>query len=225
MAEWGGTARAEAFTTSGTWTRPSGIEWVDVLLVGGGGAGGGTASGSTFGGGGGGAEVRFRRVYVNGNLTITIGAGGSGDTSSGEDGEDSTVALAGVTVFSAVGGGGGTTGGSGGGGDGGGTLSDDRPTEGEESIRYSDCACSGAAGGASVGVGSNSFFAVGGAFGGADGGSGGGASYGAGADAGADEHGGTNAVANTGAGGGGSGKGFASGGDGGSGYCIVYWVG
>ena len=39
MGEWGGVAKSEEFTSSGTWTRPAGVEWVDVLLVAAGGGG------------------------------------------------------------------------------------------------------------------------------------------------------------------------------------------
>lgn len=64
-----------AFTSSGTLTVSApGI--VEVLAVGGGGGGGGYYSG----GGGGGGGVVLATVYVEANVTITVGAGGAGAT-------------------------------------------------------------------------------------------------------------------------------------------------
>ena len=87
----------QEFTTSGTWTAPSGVNTVEVLAVagGGGGGGGGCSMGGTGslgnttarpsgrgGGGGGGGEVVLRRLSVTPNTayTVTIGAGGTGAT-------------------------------------------------------------------------------------------------------------------------------------------------
>ncbi len=73
---------ARAYTTSGsphTWTKPAGLKYVVVELVGGGGAGrtGGDTDGNQPGGGGGGAGGYSRKLIAAGSLgateTVTIG--------------------------------------------------------------------------------------------------------------------------------------------------------
>jgi len=99
---------------------------VDVLVIGGGGGGGFNAGG----GGGAGAVVFYPNIRFKGGqgYTITVGAGGAGGTSGTSPvvGNDSQIAMGGVTIFRAQGGGAGgnvgtngTSGGSGGGGGGG----------------------------------------------------------------------------------------------------------
>jgi len=78
----------ETFTSSGTWTRPTGVDYVAVLAVG---AGGGGASGdarldnevagfTTSGGGkgGAGAFVIVRDLYVGDQTTVSVGVGSGG---------------------------------------------------------------------------------------------------------------------------------------------------
>lgn len=68
-----------------TWSPPSGVAQVDVLVVGGGGGGGGgsqvlttPADTATSGGGGGGGSVTLaNNVAVSNNVTITVGEGGA----------------------------------------------------------------------------------------------------------------------------------------------------
>ena len=102
---------------------------VEMLLVGGGGGGGSQGSPNGAGGGGAGGVVHHATLPVDGNLTITIGTGGTppGSTGAvGSDGVDSTVVSPdGPYTITASGGGGGgafglagRTGGSGGGGGG-----------------------------------------------------------------------------------------------------------
>lgn len=71
------------FTSSGTWTVPSGITKVDAYVVGGGGAGGSySASGSSGrgGGGGGGYCKLYKNITVTPgtNVSIVVGTGGEG---------------------------------------------------------------------------------------------------------------------------------------------------
>lgn len=68
-----------AFTASGTWTKPNGVSadaWVIVQCWG---AGGGGGTGTRAGGGGGGffAEKRFRLGDLSSTETVTIGAAGA----------------------------------------------------------------------------------------------------------------------------------------------------
>lgn len=81
--------KVQTFTSSGTFTLPSGYGAskpliVDLIISGGGGGGGGGASNiaasNGFGGGGGGSGcvAFFNDIALTANATITIGAGGSG---------------------------------------------------------------------------------------------------------------------------------------------------
>tara|TARA_R110002020_G_scaffold471870_1_gene699333 strand:- start:304 stop:2673 length:2370 start_codon:yes stop_codon:yes gene_type:complete len=76
----GGFQSMQVFTSSGTWTKPSGITKVKVTVVGGGGGGSGWDSGddNAMGGGGGGASIEVIDVSSVSSVTVTIGAGGAG---------------------------------------------------------------------------------------------------------------------------------------------------
>ena len=83
-----GLTSMQVFTSSGTWTKPSGITKVKVTVVGGGGGGGGVPSIAAInpgsaGGGGGGTAIEVIDVSSTSSATVTIGAGGAGGTSSG----------------------------------------------------------------------------------------------------------------------------------------------
>lgn len=81
---------SQEFTTSGTFTVPAGIEYLKVSITkatggGGGGGGGGVYTNTDFAGGGGGGagglanpEVHYLAVTAGQNITVTIGAAGSG---------------------------------------------------------------------------------------------------------------------------------------------------
>ena len=77
----------QSFTTSGTWTRPTGCKYIKVTCIGGGGAGGGSAATSSNvscggSGGGGGASIEYIDVTSLASATVTVGAGGSGSSGS-----------------------------------------------------------------------------------------------------------------------------------------------
>lgn len=98
---------AQTFTSSGTFTIPSGVTAIKMTIVGGGGAGGSGAAGPAGGGGGGGAAIKFLTGLTPGNtLTVTVGA--AGGTSSVASGTQS------ITTVSATGGAAGGPGSTGG---------------------------------------------------------------------------------------------------------------
>jgi len=112
----GGIVSTQVFTSSGTWTRPSGIRTVLVKVVGGGGGGGGVSDTSgvfaSGGGGSGGYAYELIDVSSTSSATVTIGAGGAGGAAgnnAGATGATSSFAAL-VTATGGVGGGtGGTT--------------------------------------------------------------------------------------------------------------------
>ena len=66
-------ANSQYFTSSGTFVKPANVFTIGFLLIGGG------ASGAYDGGGGGGGQsVRCAKIAITGNVTVTLGAGGSG---------------------------------------------------------------------------------------------------------------------------------------------------
>ena len=108
-----------ATTTTTSWTCPAGVNTIEVLVVAGGGGGG-----SGLGSGGGGGGVIYNAVYPVTPTTVysvTVGAGGLGNTSANGPGAQGSNSV--FDKLTAIGGGGGaqegaqnaTTGGSGGG--------------------------------------------------------------------------------------------------------------
>ncbi len=115
---------SETFTSSGDWVRPTGVEYLNAVVLisgGGGGAGGGiidavTTSGSVTvaggGGGGGGFFAVARDLYVGdaGTWAVTVGAGGSGGTARTKvKASGTSVPGASSTTFGGVGSNGGAT--------------------------------------------------------------------------------------------------------------------
>ena len=100
-------AQYQSFTSSGTFSVPSGVSVVDVLVVAGGGGGG-----SQHGGGGGAGGLIYRPAFTvtpGGTVSVTVGDGAAGDPGSdggtdyGSTGQDSVFG-----TLTAKGGGGGT---------------------------------------------------------------------------------------------------------------------
>ena len=104
----------EAFTSDGTWTKPAGLLYAVVEVMGAGGGGGsaaGTGSGEGSCASGGGSGGYARKVFAAADLpascAVTVGAGGAGGTAGGNGtaGEDSTFAGTGITTVTGGGGG------------------------------------------------------------------------------------------------------------------------
>jgi len=90
---WGNAVDYQEFTSSGTWTKPTGVTGIYVEIVGGGaggGSGGRTATTSSRSGGGGGAggtylNRRLKASDVAATITVTVGAGGAGGAAQTSD--------------------------------------------------------------------------------------------------------------------------------------------
>ncbi len=74
-----GLTSMQVFTSSGTWTKPSGITRIKVYVTAGGGGGGAANSDDTANGGGaGGTSIKVIDVTSISSETVTVGAGGVG---------------------------------------------------------------------------------------------------------------------------------------------------
>lgn len=110
---------ADTFTSSGTWTRPTGVNYlVAVVAVGAGGGGGGgglqavpsgTARYSGGGGGGGANWVAIREVYVGDVGSVSVGVGAAGAGGSGTSFTKAAGVSGSAVLFGANGGAGGAT--------------------------------------------------------------------------------------------------------------------
>lgn len=98
----GGMQSVQVFTSSGTWSRPSGITKILVEIKGGGGGGGGGYTDATNNSGKGGAEggtaIEFLDVSSTSSATVTIGAGGAGGGGSNGAGSGMTDGATGGTT-------------------------------------------------------------------------------------------------------------------------------
>lgn len=99
----------QVYTADDTWTKPEGLQYVLVWIVGGGGGGGGATGDYRNGGGGAGGGGSFERIDASdlgANETVTIGAAGAaGATGNNAGGTGGTTSLG--ALISATGGTGG----------------------------------------------------------------------------------------------------------------------
>jgi hypothetical protein len=99
-----GSLRSVAYTSSTSFTVPSGVTKIQADVIGG---GGGTATASNVGAGGGGRAVGELSVTPGESLTINVGTGGAGGQSygsTGQTGGTSSIVRSGTTLISATGG-------------------------------------------------------------------------------------------------------------------------
>ena len=124
-----GSARLRTtFTGSGTWRKNALTSFVRVRGYGGGGGGGAgvvvagstACSGGAGGGGGGAFDAMFSAADLSATETVTVGAGGTGGTTSGGSGTAGGTTIFGAYVAARAYGGGGGAGGQSGGASGGG---------------------------------------------------------------------------------------------------------
>ena len=119
----GGGVDVQTFTGSGTWNKPASGTLALIRCWGGGASGGKGGSNSPAGGGGGGG---FREILVELStlpdpVTVTIGAGGTGQTTADTVGNPGGTTTFGAVLSAFGGGAGGTNNAGGGGGSGGGS--------------------------------------------------------------------------------------------------------
>jgi fibronectin-binding autotransporter adhesin len=104
------TYKVNHLTSSSTWTAPSNVSMVDILMIGGGQGGSGftasnTASSQNYGGGGGPGAIVYVKDFpvVSGtSYSYTIGAGGAGGVASGTTSTQFPGSPGGTTTFSTL---------------------------------------------------------------------------------------------------------------------------
>ncbi|MDX1491610.1 MAG: DUF6701 domain-containing protein [Pseudohongiellaceae bacterium] len=98
------------FTAGGTFTPPTGVSSVDVIVLGGGGGGGsGNASGRGGGGGAGRLEQQTVAVSAGVGVAVTVGTGGGGGSGGAQGSQGGASSFGAVSALGGGGGGGGTT--------------------------------------------------------------------------------------------------------------------
>jgi len=95
-----GLASVQTFTSSGTWTKPSGITKINITIIGGGAGGGATNEYGAGSGGAGSTVIKYaHNVSSISTATITIGSGGAGVLSAaGSHGGTSTYVDSALTL-------------------------------------------------------------------------------------------------------------------------------
>lgn len=81
-----GFSSISVYTSSTTFTIPTGRTVLKITVVGGGGGGGGNATYGGSGGGGGGTSVGYYLVTPGNTLAVTVGSGGTGGSVTGGTG-------------------------------------------------------------------------------------------------------------------------------------------
>lgn len=102
-------ANVQSFTSSGTWTKPSGGSLTRIHLIGGGagGASGRRAAAAAFGGGGGGGgavvDIVVRTSTLSSTETVTVGTGGAGGAAQTVDNTDGNDGVNGGSTNTSIG--------------------------------------------------------------------------------------------------------------------------
>ena len=109
QAAGGGLNSLQTFTSSGTWTRPSGVTKVIIEVQGAGGSGSDTAEDNNNGGGGGGYAKKFLDVSSISSSTITVGSGGASNASGAGNAGGASTWSDGTNTITGGGGSGGVT--------------------------------------------------------------------------------------------------------------------
>lgn len=149
----------QVFTSSGTWTKPSGLKRARVTVVGGGGGGGGVSAVANAVAGGGGSGGMAVLTIAAGSLgateTVTVGAGGAAGADTGGNGGSGGASSFGAhcSATGGSGGGGSTSGASGYGGAGSGSSGDTNASGNPGLVGVSTQAHGGTGGSSPVGGG------------------------------------------------------------------------